>query len=237
MQKSSNFYECNGTCIATTEMCHGVCANGFRDCEGKCVPSSDFSFIDCNGKCQSTSKQCDGSCSSGYFKVGDSCKSDKEKKNYHECNGVFIDLETPCDGLCNGRRVKCRGERCLESWETRKCDGETCIDRNEVCNGTCKSSWEVPCGDHCIGINKPCEGRCHDDEYPFMCMGHFGETCISIKKIGDGAKDCKDGSDETTSCVQGWRCNGILQCINKPCHDHGTGEKKCPTTIKKLYQA
>jgi hypothetical protein len=193
-RKSRLFYDCDGTCIRTNNMCNGLCADGFREYKGKCVLRSDPNY-------------------------------------FYECDGEFIDLETPCNGLCNGYRKMCRGERCLESWESEECDGE-CIHLNEMCNGTCKP-WMFPCGDRCVGQDIPCEGRCLDDQYPFLCMGHSGETCIRTEHLRNGVKDCTDGSDETTNCLQGRRCNGTVQCVNKPCHDHGPGEKKCPETVKR----
>eukprot|EP00091_Calanus_sinicus_P004106 TRINITY_DN1430_c0_g2_i1.p1 TRINITY_DN1430_c0_g2~~TRINITY_DN1430_c0_g2_i1.p1 ORF type:complete len:122 (+),score=5.90 TRINITY_DN1430_c0_g2_i1:31-366(+) len=102
--------------------------------------------------------------------------------DHFECNGEFVDQETPCNGVCNRMTEKC-GERCLRSWDTQTCDGK-CIHKDEPCNGICQSDWLVPCGDRCINKNVPCEGSCHDEEYPFKCkaLGYSGEMCINIKK-------------------------------------------------------
>ena len=237
---SEFYYDCDGACIEKTEMCHGLCTTGYKECQGKCVATSDSNFIDCNGTCQPVSEPCEGECSEGFGKAENKCVP-VPNNNYYECEGYYIKYDVPCNGWCAGQndpnyysdRIKCRGDKCLKPWERRPCEGEVCIHKDEVCNGTCAVTYaSTVCGNMCIREDQPCNGKCRNAKYPFLCKDFFGrEICVAREKIGDGSEDCTDGSDETTKCFQAWKCNGSLQCINEPCH--GPGQNKCPASVEK----
>jgi len=220
-------------CIEKTEMCHGLCTTGYKECQGKCVSVSNPDFIDCNGTCQPVSEPCEGECSEGFGKADSKCVP-VPNGDYYECEGYFLKHESPCNGVCRGQRIKCRGDRCLERWLTRPCEGEVCIHEDEPCNGTCPSTYRPTlCGNKCIREDEPCDGKCVNEKYLHLCedpsLGH--EICLATEKIRDGNKDCKDGSDETTLCFQTWKCNGTVQCINKPCH--GSEQNKCLESVER----
>ena len=229
--RSDYFYQCDNDCVEKTELCHGMCATGYEKCGEKCVSVSDTTLKDCDGKCQPTSEPCGGECSEGFFKVGSKCVKEDRKFDYYQCEGAFQDRETPCNGVCHGTRMKCRGDRCLYSWNTAQCEGEICIHEREACHGSCSNSDYVACGNHCIKKSEPCKGKCLNEEYPYKCTTHDGDKCIASYNIRDGHEDCVDGSDETTPCFKGWMCNGTLQCINQPCHVQG--HDTCLSTVEK----
>ena len=244
------YQDCDGVCIKNAEMCHGLCPTGYKECQGRCVSVSDSDFIDCNGTCQPISEPCEGKCSEGFLKKEGKCVSKNDLNlyygsRYYECEGEWVPWESTCNGVCVGEhephssydnstfRLHCRGDRCLTPSERRPCEGEVCIHKDEHCKGTCPYDYKsTVCGNNCIQEDEPCEGKCLSEKYPYLCEHRYrGEKCIAKYKIGDGYKDCKDGSDETTLCAQARKCNGILQCIDKPCHE--PGQDKCPATVEK----
>lgn len=115
---------------------------------------------------------------------------------------------------CNGRREKCRGERCLEFGR----DNNVMVNVFTItkCVMELVSQVGIFRGDRCIG-NKPW-GRCGDEEYPFMCLGYLERHVFILKRLEMERKIAKICVDLTKqqSCIQGWRCNGILNALMNP---------------------
>lgn len=182
---SVGYYVCNGTCVASSAPCAGICPTGRKYCAGAntCVPASGCcSATDCpvagaNTVATCTSEVCGISCSSAKLTLcGDACV---------DLLADPVNCRT-CGNKCGAGAPRCSAGSCVQCTAAADCGGNRACSGNQcVCPNT-----DGACGATCTPCVTPAP-RCQAG----ACVG-----CISVD-------DCPSGY----SCV-GNQCKAPLQC-------------------------
>jgi len=167
---------CGASCAADEACVAGscVCGNGFRDCDGKCVPDAS-SEQDCGGACVETAQDgmncgaCGSTCASGATCESGAC----------ECSaGLEACAETCVDTSTSGNNCGACGTTCL--------DGEVCS------LGSCATSCAAglsQCGQDCVDTNSDM----------FNCG-----ACAVDCNLANSNTVCSTGQCTLTGCPSGF---------------------------------
>ena len=95
---------------------------------------------------------------------------------------------------CHHSYFQCKDGTCVD--DHLVCDGKShCMHAEDEANCTQICTANDDCAEHCTYIN-----NCHCIRGYFQCQSG---GCVSVAKLCDGVSNCRDGSDEPTSCFFG----------------------------------
>jgi hypothetical protein len=222
---NSGYYQCEGSCIGSTEPCGNTCQGGLRKCGNQCVRGNCCGSADCNNgfACDNNTCSTNQCAQGGQIVCGGKCIACSNTANGTSgcvngqcgvtgCGGGFYQ----CEGRCvqNGQRC---GNNCGQGYSL--C-GSTCIKNGQCCTGGKPGCPDPTCNDvalvsyscisgTCQRSSKNCNdnNRCQRDiQYTGSCNGDRCEESKTNCMFGCDGVGCGMPGGFGASCTSNNQC-------------------------------